>query len=110
MGFLTGALQLVPLVVAAVNAVEKLFHKNPAATPSENNQRRQDAAVDMVGDLLPLIEGAIDKDVVDDDLVQAALRKEIDATVALFNVVRDVKAKRAAALTGSAPSVGGTPT
>lgn len=92
------AFSLIPLIVSSVKMVEKLFRKDPAKTPEENNKERQDAAVESVGDLLPLLEGAIERDVVDDALVQTALRKAIDAIVALHNVVRDVKAKKAEAV------------
>lgn len=92
------AFSLVPLIVTSIKLVDKMWHKDPAKTQEENNKERQDAAVESVTDLLPLLEGAIDRDVVDDELVQGALRKAIDAIVALFNVVRDVKSKRATSM------------
>lgn len=97
LGFLKEAIALVPLIVMAVKSVEKLFHKDPTKTPVQNNKDRQDSAVELVGEYLPIMEAWIDRDVVNEALVQSALRKVIDALVALFNVVADVKAKRAAA-------------
>jgi hypothetical protein len=47
-----------------------------------------------VGDLVPLIESTIPREIVDEGQVQDAIRKVIDAIVALQNVVRDVITKR----------------
>ncbi len=85
--------QLIPLIVTAVKTVEKLFKKDPEADPIEASKVKQDAAVELVGDLIPFIEGQISKDVVDDSKVQEAVRAVIDAIVALFNVVRDVQTR-----------------
>lgn len=87
MNWLTGVAKLIPLIVTAVGAVERLT--------SKKGKEKQDAAVTMIGDVLPLIEGAIGRDVVNEADVQTALRKVIDAVVALNNVVRDVVARRA---------------
>jgi len=106
LGQVRDAFALVPLIVSSIKMVERLFTKAPGKTQEEYNRERQDAAVEGVADLLPLIEGAVDRDVVDDQLVQSALRKAIDAIVALFNVVRDVKAKRAAAAAPVVPLQG----
>lgn len=89
-------LQLVPLVITSIKAVERLIVRSPEQSQDEFNRERQDAAVDLVGDLVPLIEGYIAKDVIDDELVQAALRKVIDTIISLSNVVRDVQTKREA--------------
>lgn len=83
-----GALKLLPLIIQAVGSVERLAKGSKGAD-------KEDAAVDIVGGLLPLIEGAVSKDVVDDAAVQEAIRGVMRATVALMNVVNDVKAKRA---------------
>jgi hypothetical protein len=58
---------------------------------------KQDAAVAIVGDLIPLIESTIPREIVDEGQVQDAIRKVIDAIVALQNVVRDVITKKRAA-------------
>lgn len=88
MNWITAGLKLFPLIVTAVKAVEKLGD-------AKKGKEKQDAAVDMVGDLIPLIEGAIDRDVVNEADVQRVLRKAIDVIVELQNVVRDVTARRA---------------
>lgn len=89
MNWITGALKLVPLILTAVTAVERLT--------SKKGQEKQDAAIDLVGQLVPMIEASIDREVVNEASVQVAMRKVIEAIVALLNVVRDVQAKRAAA-------------
>lgn len=89
MNWIAGALKLVPLIITAVTAVEKLT--------SKKGKEKQDAAVDLVGQLVPLIEASIEREVVDEAEVQHAIRKVIDAVVALLNVSRDVLAKRRAA-------------
>lgn len=89
MGWVTGALKLIPLILTAITAVEKLVDKKGKA--------KQDAAVDLIGQLVPLIEASIDRDVVDDAAVQQGMRDTITATVSLLNIVRDVQAARQAA-------------
>lgn len=81
------ALKLVPLIVAAVNAVERM-------AGAKKGQDKQDEAILLVGDLLPVIEASIGRDLVNEAEVQGALRKVIDAVVALQNVIRDVVGKR----------------
>lgn len=87
MNWITGAIKLVPLVLTAVDTVERL-------TTAKKGRDKQDAAVDLVGQLVPMVEATIDREVVNEASVQDALRKVIDAIVALLNVVRDVQAKR----------------
>lgn len=86
MGWVTGALKLIPLILTAITAVEKLVDKKGKA--------KQDAAVDLIGQLVPLIEASIERDVVDDAAVQQGIRDTITATVSLMNIVRDVQAAR----------------
>lgn len=83
-----GIIKILPAIAAAVGAVEKL-------TTGIKGKDKEDAAVDLIRDFIPLLEGAISRDVVDDELVQQALREAIRATVSLMNVVNDAKARRA---------------
>lgn len=87
MGWVNGALKLIPLVIAAVNAVERMSGKK--------GKEKQDEAISLVGELVPVIEASIGRDVVNESEVQGAIRKVIDAVVSLQNVVRDVIARRA---------------
>lgn len=87
MTWITGVVKLFPLIISAVNAVERMS--------SKKGKDKQDDAIALVGDLTPLIESRIGRDVVDEAEVQSAIRKVIDAYVALQNVVRDVVARRA---------------
>lgn len=90
MKWITGALKLFPLIVSAVSAVEKFGD-------AKKGKEKQDAAIDLVGDLAPILEAGVGRDVINEADVQSAIRKVIDAVVALQNVVRDVVARRAAA-------------
>ena len=77
--------KVVPLIIGAVNAVEKLMS-------AAKGKEKQDAAVTMVAAMLAAIEGGIDKDLLNDGEVQKAVRAVIDAVVALQNVVASAKA------------------
>lgn len=87
MAWIANVTKIIPLVIAAVGLVEKL-------AGAAKGKEKQDAALAAVADLIPAIEGAIGRDVVNDPLVQAALRQCIDAVVAVQNAVRDANAKR----------------
>lgn len=88
MKWILGALKIFPLIIAAVNAVERLS--------SKKGTDKQDEAITLIGDLVPLIEASIGRDIVNEAEVQSAIRKVIDAVVALQNIVRDVVARHAA--------------
>jgi hypothetical protein len=89
MNWVTGALKLLPLIVSAVSLIERM-------AGAKSGKEKQDEAIAMVGEFVPLVEGTIGRDVVNESSVQDAIRKVIDAVVALQNVVRDVMAQRAA--------------
>jgi hypothetical protein len=97
-------LKIVPLVIGAISQVERLFHRDPAKSPAEQNKDRQDAAVEMVEDLAPLVTTLVPRVVFNVPEVQAALRTAIDAIVALHNAIR----KALAAVTVT-PTGEGTP-
>lgn len=86
--WVSGALKLIPLIITAVSAVERFG-------TAKKGKEKQDAAIDLVGEFLPMIENSIGRDIVNESTVQDAIRKVIDAAVALQNCVRDVIAKRA---------------
>lgn len=88
MNWITGALKLFPLILTAVSSIERI-------ASAKKGKEKQDEAIAMVGDLVPLIEGSIGREVVNEKDVQDAIRKVIDAVVALQNVLRDVIARRA---------------
>lgn len=90
MNWITGVLKLFPLIITAVTAIERM-------AGAKKGKEKQDEAIALVGDLVPVIEASIGKDVVNESAVQDAIRKVIDAVVSLQNVVRDVIARRAAA-------------
>lgn len=93
--WLTVGLKLLPLIVSAVNAVERIV-KGGA-----HGKDKQDAAVDLVTTMVESIEGLVNKDLLDDAQVQVALRATIDAIVAMQNAMAAARATRTA--TPSAP-------
>jgi hypothetical protein len=79
MGWVTLGMKLLPYIVEAVGWVEKFI--------TQKGQYKQDAAVYMVKSVLGIAEVGTARDLLDDDDVEAATRKVIDAVVALQNVV-----------------------
>jgi hypothetical protein len=67
------------MIAAAVQAVEKLVAKP--------GPQKQDAALELVAELLPLVEASVGRELLDDADVQAAVRAAIDAVVRLNNVI-----------------------
>lgn len=82
-----GAVKLLPVIIQAISTVEKL-------AGGKKGKDKEDLAVDLVGDLLPLTEAAIGRDLLNDAEVQAAVRELMRAAVATMNVVNAVKAKK----------------
>lgn len=98
-----GILKIISLVVPVIGQIERLFRKDPAQPPAEQNKARQDAAVEMVEDLAPLVTTLVPTVVFNVPKVQVALRAAIDAIVALHNAIRDALAAVAVAEPPPAP-------
>jgi hypothetical protein len=79
MGFVAIGLQLLPLLVEAITWVERFS--------TRKGREKQDAAVQLVKSLLGLTEEASNRDLLDDEQVEAATRTVIDAVVALQNLL-----------------------
>ena len=79
MGFVAIGLKILPLVVEAIQWVEKFV--------SSKGKYKQDAAVYMIKSFLGVAEQGTNKDLLDDDQVEIATRAVIDAVVALQNVI-----------------------
>ena len=79
------AFKLLPLITMAISAVETLSGKK--------GKEKQDAAIDLIGQFVPLAEAQVGHDLLNEAAVQDAIRKVIDAKVALMNVIRDVQAR-----------------
>ena len=80
MGFLQIGLKLLPYIVEAVQWVERFI--------TTKGKYKQDAAVYMVKSILGVAERGMDRDILDDDEVESATRKVIDAVVALQNLIK----------------------
>ena len=79
MGFVQIGLKLLPYIVEAVQWVEKFI--------TSKGKYKQDAAVYMVKSILGVAERGMDRDILDDDEVESATRKVIDAVVELQNLI-----------------------
>jgi hypothetical protein len=79
MGWVTIGMKLLPLIVEAVNWVEKFVLRK--------GQAKQDAAIQLCLSMLAITESALDKDILADSEVEDAARKTIDAVVALQNLI-----------------------
>ncbi len=85
MGWLALGMKLLPYIVEAVNWVEKFV--------TEKGQRKQDAAVYMVKSTLNLVEAGANRNILDDDQIEAATRSVIDAVVHLQNLVAEKRSE-----------------
>ena len=72
---------LLPFIVSCVQAVEGFL------TGSQRGEEKENAAVGMVHAILQTIEAGIDKDLLNDEDVNRAVRTCMQAFVALENVV-----------------------
>ena len=81
-GWLTIGMKLLPYIVEAVKWVEQFV--------TTKGKYKQDAAVYMVKSILGVAEVGTDRDLLDDEDVEEATRKVIDAVVALQNVVERI--------------------
>lgn len=79
MGWVTIGMKLLPLIVEAVNWVEKFVLRKGKA--------KQDAAIQLCLSMLTITEATLDKDILEDSEVEDAARKTIDAVVALQNLI-----------------------
>ena len=79
MGWLNIGIKVLPYIVEAVQWVEKFI--------TTLGKPKQDAAVEMIKKMLGLAEAGTNKDLLNDDDVEAATRKVIDAVVALQNLI-----------------------
>ena len=79
MAWLSLGMKLLPYIVDAVQWVEKFI--------TTKGQYKQDAAIYMVKSSLAVAESGADRDLLNDDDVETATRKVIDAVVALQNLI-----------------------
>ena len=79
MGWLAVGMRMFPFIVSAIEWVEKFV--------THKGKYKQDAAIYMVKSILGIAEAGADRDLLNDDDVEEATRKVIDAVVALQNVI-----------------------
>jgi hypothetical protein len=80
MGFLGIGLKLLPYIVSAVEAVERLIHTK--------GEEKEHAAVGMVHAILQAVESGLDRDLLNDEDVNRATRDVMRAVVSLHNVIK----------------------
>ena len=85
MGWVTIGLKLLPLIVEAVNWVEKFVLRK--------GKEKQDSAIKLCISMLGIAEAAVEKDILEDSEVEDAARKTIDAVVALQNILAKKQAE-----------------
>lgn len=81
------AVKLLPLVGSAIRIVENLFG-------NKSSKEKQDAAVEIVGEMITALELSFDKELLDVPEFQILLRKLIDDAVAIQNFVAQWKANQ----------------
>jgi hypothetical protein len=79
MGWLTIGMKLLPFIVEAISWVEKFI--------TAKGKYKQDAAVYLVKSILGIAEQGANRDLLNDDEVEEATRKVIDAVVSLNNII-----------------------
>lgn len=87
MAWIASVTKLIPLIVGAVNVVEKLKDLFKSDSSAEGSKKKQDAAVDIVTTMLEASELVIGKDIIDNAEFQVLLRRLIDDYVAIQNFV-----------------------
>ena len=80
MGVLDIGIRLFPLILTSVESVERCV--------KGQGGEKEDAAVQMVDSILKTVEAGTNKDLLNDDAVNAATRDVIKAVVSLQNVVK----------------------
>jgi hypothetical protein len=83
MGFLNIGMRILPLIISAIEAVEHFKDAFGA--------EKEDAAVGMVDALLKAVEAGVNKDLLKDEDVAAAVRSVMQAIVHLQNVIKGAK-------------------
>ena len=81
MKWINVGIKLLPFVLSCVQAVEGFL------TGGKRGEEKENAAVGMVHAILQTIEAGVDKDLLNDTDVNLAVRKVMQAIVALENVV-----------------------
>ena len=79
MGWIALGMKLLPYIVEAVQWTEKFI--------KGKGKYKQDSAVYMVKSILGIVEQGTNRDLLDDDEVEASTRKVIDAIVSLNNLL-----------------------
>lgn len=91
MGWVVAALKIFPLIIGAVQAVEKI-------AGSKKGKEKQDAAIEAIGAMINAIEIGVSKEIMNEQKFQELLRRLIDDYVAVQNFIWDFQKKEATSL------------
>ena len=80
MGWITLGMKLLPYIVSAVEAVERLIRTK--------GEEKENAAVGMVHAILQTVEAGTDRDLLNNEDVNRATRDVMRAVVSLQNVIK----------------------
>jgi|TARA_R110000824_G_scaffold77787_2_gene196633 hypothetical protein len=88
MKWVTIGLKLLPYIVSAVSSIERFF-------TSGKGKAKEDAAVATVSSILETVEAGAGSDLLDNEKVQDAVRKVMQAIVSLQNIIKEAKEENA---------------
>ena len=84
MKWLQIGLKLLPYIVSAVSSIERFF-------TSGKGKAKEDAAVATVSSILEAVEENAGADLIDNEQIQDAVRKVMQAVVSLQNIIQEVR-------------------
>ncbi len=83
MNWISGAIKIIPLIITAVEAVERLFFNK------DGENSKKDAAMDIIGQAIESIESLAGKELMNQAEFKVIVSKLIDDYVAVQNFIAD---------------------
>lgn len=87
MGWIQTVVKIIPLIVGAVHAVEKI-------AGAKKGKEKQDAAIEAIGAMISALELSFNKELMDVPEFQELVRKLIDDYVAVQNFAKEFQSKK----------------
>lgn len=87
MGWIQAVIKIIPLIVGAVHAVEKI-------AGAKKGKEKQDAAIEAIGAMINALELSFNKELMDVPEFQELIRKLIDDYVAVQNFAKEFQSKK----------------
>lgn len=89
MNWISGAIKIIPLIITAVEAVERLFFNK------DGSESKKDAALDIIGHAIESIESLAGKELMKEAEFKVLVSKLIDDYVAVQNFIADFQKHKA---------------